>query len=102
MYNERLAKIHFWIATISVNVTFFPQHFIGLAGMPRRIPDYALQFADFNLISSIGSFAFGLSFILFTYILVDCIRNGKPAVLGHGRAQKARMDFGCACCLSYV
>ena len=49
MYNERLAKIHFWIATISVNVTFFPQHFIGLAGMPRRIPDYALQFADFNL-----------------------------------------------------
>jgi cytochrome c oxidase subunit 1 len=47
--------------------------------MPRRIPDYALQFADFNLISSIGSFAFGLSFILFTYILVDCIRNGKPA-----------------------
>jgi len=80
MYNERLAKIHFWIATISVNVTFFPQHFIGLAGMPRRIPDYALQFSDFNLISSIGSFAFGLSFILFTYILVDCIRNGKPAV----------------------
>ena len=79
MYNERLAKIHFWIATISVNVTFFPQHFIGLAGMPRRIPDYALQFADFNLVSSIGSFAFGLSFILFTYILVDCIRNGKPA-----------------------
>ncbi len=79
MYNERLAKIHFWIATISVNVTFFPQHFIGLAGMPRRIPDYALQFADFNYISSIGSFAFGLSFILFTYILVDCIRNGKPA-----------------------
>ena len=50
MYNERLAKIHFWIATISVNVTFFPQHFIGLAGMPRRIPDYALQFADFNLV----------------------------------------------------
>ena len=80
MYNERLAKVHFWIAMISVNVTFFPQHFIGLAGMPRRIPDYALQFADFNFISSIGSFAFGLSFLLFTYILVDCIRNGKPAV----------------------
>ena len=79
MYNERLAKIHFWIAMISVNVTFFPQHFIGLAGMPRRIPDYALQFADFNFISSIGSFAFGLSFLLFTYIIVDCIRNGKLA-----------------------
>jgi cytochrome c oxidase subunit 1 len=64
---------------ISVNVLFFPQHFLGLAGMPRRIPDYALQFADFNWISSIGAFGFGLSFILLTYIVIDCIRNGKPA-----------------------
>ena len=47
--------------------------------MPRRIPDYALQFADFNYISSLGSFSFGLSFIFFTYIIVSCIRNGKPA-----------------------
>ena len=78
MYNERLAQIHFWWAVISVNVLFFPQHFLGLAGMPRRIPDYSLQFADFNMISSIGGFAFGLSFILLTYIIVDCIRNGKP------------------------
>ncbi len=78
MYNERLAKIHFWWAMISVNVLFFPQHFLGLAGMPRRIPDYALQFSDFNWISSIGAFAFGLSFILFAYIVVDCIRNGSP------------------------
>ena len=79
MYNERLGKVHFWWAMISVNVLFFPQHFLGLAGMPRRIPDYALQFADFNYISSIGGFAFGLSFVLFAYIVVDCIRNGKPA-----------------------
>ena len=46
--------------------------------MPRRIPDYSLQFADFNMISSIGGFAFGSSFFLLTYIIVDCIRNGKP------------------------
>ncbi len=78
MYNEKLAKIHFWWAMISVNVLFFPQHFLGLAGMPRRIPDYSLQFADFNWISSIGAFAFGLSFILFAYLVVDCIRNGEP------------------------
>ncbi len=78
MYNESLAKIHFWWAVISVNILFFPQHFLGLAGMPRRIPDYSLQFADFNLISSIGGFAFGASFFLLTYIVVDCIRNGKP------------------------
>jgi len=79
MYNEPLAKFHFWWALISVNVTFFPQHFLGLAGMPRRIPDYSLQFADFNFISSIGAFSFGLSFLLLTYIVVNCIRNGKPA-----------------------
>ncbi|MEO1890120.1 MAG: cytochrome c oxidase subunit I [Candidatus Thioglobus sp.] len=78
MYNEKLGKIHFWWAVISVNVLFFPQHFLGLAGMPRRIPDYALQFADFNMISSLGGFAFGASFILLTYIVIDCIRNGKP------------------------
>ena len=79
MYNEKLAKVHFWWSAISVNILFFPQHFLGLAGMPRRIPDYALQFADFNFMSSIGGFAFGLSFILLSYIVIDCIRNGKPA-----------------------
>ena len=78
MYNQKLAKIHFWWAVIAVNILFFPQHFLGLAGMPRRIPDYSLQFADFNMISSIGGFAFGASFILLTYIIVDCIRNGEP------------------------
>ena len=78
MYNQTLAKIHFWWAVISVNILFFPQHFLGLAGMPRRIPDYALQFADFNAISSIGGFLFGASFFLLTYIIIDCMINGKP------------------------
>jgi cytochrome c oxidase subunit I len=41
------------------NITFFPMHFLGLAGMPRRIPDYALQFADFNMMATIGAFGFG-------------------------------------------
>lgn len=82
MFNEKLAVIHFWWAMISVNVLFFPQHFLGLAGMPRRIPDYALQFSDFNMISSIGGFAFGASFFLLTYIIVDAIRNGEPVKEG--------------------
>ena len=55
-----LAKWHFWLSAIFVNVLFFPQHFLGLAGMPRRIPDYATQFADWNMVSSIGGFGFGL------------------------------------------
>ena len=54
MYDERLGKAHFWLSFIGLNVTFFPMHFVGLAGMPRRIPDYALQFADFHQIASMG------------------------------------------------
>ncbi len=59
MYNETLGKWHFWTSTIFVNLTFFPMHFLGLAGMPRRIPDYSTQFADFNAIASIGAIGFG-------------------------------------------
>jgi cytochrome c oxidase subunit 1 len=79
MYDEKLGKIHFWLTFIFFNVAFFVQHFLGLAGMPRRVPDYALQFADFNMISSIGAFFFGLSQLLFLYIVVKCIRGGEKA-----------------------
>ncbi len=79
MYNETLGKWHFWLSVIGFNVTFFPQHFLGLAGMPRRIPDYALQFADFNMISSIGGFMFGTTQLLFVYVVVKCIRGGEKA-----------------------
>jgi cytochrome c oxidase subunit 1 len=71
MYNETLGKWHFWMSTISVNVLFFPQHFLGLAGMPRRIPDYNIAFTDFNMISSIGAFWFGASQLLFAWLLID-------------------------------
>jgi len=79
MYNETLGKIHFWWSTISVNVLFFPQHFLGLAGMPRRIPDYNVAFTDFNMISSIGGFAFGLAQIFFVYVVWKTVRGGAKA-----------------------
>ena len=79
MYDEKLGKIHFWLSTIGVNILFFPQHFLGLAGMPRRIPDYALQFAEFNAISSIGAFIFGFSQLLFVYIVFKAMRGGEKA-----------------------
>ena len=79
MYDETLGKWHFWLSFIFFNLTFFVQHFLGLAGMPRRIPDYALQFADFNAISSVGAFGFGLSQLLFLYIVVKTIRSGEKA-----------------------
>ena len=65
MYSERWGKIHFWNSVIAVNVLFFPQHFLGLAGMPRRIPDYNVAFANWNMVSSIGGFWFGLSQLIF-------------------------------------
>ena len=79
MYDETLGKWHFWMSVIGFNITFFPQHFLGLAGMPRRIPDYALQFAEFNMISSTGAFIFGLTQLLFLYIVIKCIRGGVKA-----------------------
>lgn len=79
MYDEKLGKLHFWLSFIGVNVLFFPQHFLGLAGMPRRIPDYALQFADFNWISSIGGFLFGASQLIFLVVVIKCVKGGKKA-----------------------
>ncbi|MDF2182354.1 cytochrome c oxidase subunit I [Neptuniibacter sp. CAU 1671] len=78
-YNETMGKVHFWLSFIGVNITFFPMHFIGLAGMPRRIPDYALQFADFNAVASVGAFIFGFSQLIFLYNVISCIRSGKKA-----------------------
>lgn len=79
MYNEKIGRFHFWMSAIFVNILFFPQHFVGLAGMPRRIPDYSTQFADFNMISSIGAFGFGLSQLLFAYIMISTVLKGKQA-----------------------
>jgi cytochrome c oxidase subunit 1 len=79
MYDEKLGMWHFWISTVFVNVLFFPMHFVGLAGMPRRIPDYSLQFADWNMIATIGAFGFGFSQLMFVYIIVKCVKGGEKA-----------------------
>jgi len=79
MYNETHGKWHFWVTVIAFNVTFFPQHFPGLAGMPRRIPDYAVQFTEFNQISSIGAFVLGAAQIFWFFTILNTIRGGKKA-----------------------
>ena len=64
-YPEWAGKIHFWTTFIGVNIVFFPQHFLGLQGMPRRIIDYAPEFAGWNYVSSMGAFMTGLSSLFF-------------------------------------
>ncbi len=79
MYDEKLGKLHFWSSIISFNVTFFPMHFLGLAGMPRRYADYPMQFADFNALVTVGAFWFGLSQLIFLWAVVKCIKGGAKA-----------------------
>jgi cytochrome c oxidase subunit I len=77
MYSETRGKIHFWLSMIFFNITFFPMHFLGLAGMPRRYADYPMQFADFNMIASIGAFGFGLMQVYFFVFVVLPMMRGK-------------------------
>ncbi|MGH7067272.1 MAG: cbb3-type cytochrome c oxidase subunit I, partial [Acetobacteraceae bacterium] len=68
-YPEFWGKVHFWLMFIGVNLTFFPMHFLGVAGMPRRYPDYPNAFAGWNFVASVGSFISGLSLIIFLYVV---------------------------------
>jgi len=77
-YPEILGRIHFWIFFIGVNLTFFPMHFLGLAGMPRRIPDYPDAFSGWNAISSFGSYLSAISAILFFYIVYISLTQKQP------------------------
>lgn len=79
MYSESLGKWHFWLSIISLNILFFPMHFLGLAGMPRRVPDYALQFTDLNMLSSVGGFIFGATQLIFLYNMIRTMYRGKRA-----------------------
>ena len=76
-YDLNLAKTQFWLLFIGVNVTFFPQHFLGLQGMPRRISDYPDAFAGWNYISSVGSIISVIAAWLFMYIVYKQLLDGQ-------------------------
>jgi cytochrome c oxidase subunit 1 len=79
MYDERLGKLHFWLTFIGFNVTFFPMHWLGLQGMPRRVADYSPEFGTLNFVITIASFALGASTLVFLYNMIVSWRRGEPA-----------------------
>jgi cytochrome c oxidase subunit 1 len=81
-YSEFLSQLHFWLFFIGVNLTFFPMHYLGVAGMPRRIPDYPDAFYIFNKIATWGSYTSGLSVIVFFFVLIDAL-NSQPSKQTH-------------------
>ena len=78
-YNETLGKLHFWLTFIGVNVAFFPQHFLGMAGMPRRYVDYPDAFAGWNFVSSIGSYISGFALLVFFYCMALAFMRKEQA-----------------------
>ncbi|MDA9807037.1 cytochrome c oxidase subunit I [Alphaproteobacteria bacterium] len=78
-YSESLAKLHFWVTFIGVNLTFFPMHFLGLAGMPRRYVDYPDAFAGWNMVASIGSYIGALGAIIFLVVIIEAFVKKRKA-----------------------
>jgi len=77
MYDYNKSMVHFWTMFVGVNLTFFPMHFLGLAGMPRRIPDYPDAYAGWNMVASIGSAISAARAFYFIYVIYDALTNGK-------------------------
>ena len=76
-YPEFLGKLHFWLTFIGVNILFFPQHFLGLAGMPRRIPDYPDVYSGWNMVSSIGAYISFAGVVVFLFTIYRTFRAGE-------------------------
>ena len=75
VYPEFAAKVHFWVTFIGVNLIFFPQHFLGMAGMPRRYVDYPDAYAFWNYVSSLGAFLSGFGVLIFLYVIIKGLRS---------------------------
>jgi cytochrome c oxidase subunit 1 len=79
-YNDVYGKIHFWLFFMGVNLTFFPMHFLGMAGMPRRIPDYPESYAFWNWVCTVGSFMSVIATLWFFYTVFCIFWNKQPYV----------------------
>ena len=88
-YSEILSQIHFWVFFTGVNITFFPMHYLGVAGMPRRIPDYPDAFYTFNKIASWGSEISGFSLLIFLVILIEAFDTNNTLGLAAENFRRA-------------
>lgn len=79
MYNSFIARLHFWITFVGVNIVFFPQHFLGLAGMPRRYVDYPDAYAGWNFVSSIGSYLSAIGVLVFLFGVAEAFMRKREA-----------------------
>lgn len=79
MYNETWAQVHFWLIFIGANLTFLPMHWLGLSGMPRRIPDYPTAFAAWNLICSYGAYISVASLVVFFGVVAEALISARPS-----------------------
>ena len=78
-YNEKLGQLHFWVTFVGVNLTFFPMHFLGLAGMPRRYVDYPDAFAGWNMVASIGSLISVVGVVIFFVVIIESFNSRRKA-----------------------
>jgi cytochrome c oxidase subunit 1 len=93
MYSETIGKLHFWFTFVGVNLVFFPQHFLGLSGMPRRYVDYPDAFAGWNMVSSYGSYISGFGVLIFIYGVVDAFAKKRVAVAKPGGAGATTLEW---------
>jgi len=92
-YSEILGKIHFWSFFVGVNLTFFPMHFLGVAGMPRRIPDYPDAYFIFNKIASWGSYISAVSSLFFFYVVFDAFSTANKFTILQRAIHKLKKYF---------
>jgi cytochrome c oxidase subunit 1 len=78
-YNEKLGQLHFWVTFVGVNLTFFPMHFLGLAGMTRRYVDYPDAFAGWNMVASIGSLISVVGVVIFFVVIIEAFNSRRKA-----------------------
>lgn len=85
-YNETWAQVHFWLLFIGANVTFLPMHWLGLSGMPRRIPDYPTAFAAWNLVCSYGAYVSVVSLLVFFAVVAEAFISARQSAANPWRS----------------